>query len=186
MTGVGLGLRVFCRAHTRGKEHLSRDRRPLQESITHDCRTRQRLHVVAKHPAFRVDIRDLLRVQEEMARLQAITLTLPPGHIAARGEVVAQLQFQRAVDASLPAALEGKIVQQRRGAELPGIGKEVAEFIPAGELQRGVAIQRMVAADLEVVRPLGPDSIVGRVLRLSLRAGRCSTSRTKSPPDSAA
>ena len=34
------------------------------------------------------------------------------------------------VDTPLPASLEGKIVQERRGPELAGIGKIVAELVP--------------------------------------------------------
>ena len=66
----------------------------------------------------------------------------------------------------MPASLERKIIQERSGAELPGVRQEVAELIPAGELQGGIAIQRMVAADFKIMRTLRPHGVVRHIVRL--------------------
>ena len=50
---------------------------------------------------------------------------------------------------------------------MPGVRQEVAELIPAGELQGGIAIQRMVAADFKIMR--------------TLPARRCSSHRPAAP-----
>ena len=125
---------LFRRAQPRGKQRLTRERRPLQQTIGDDRGTRQGLLVIAMHPAFRVDVGNFCRFEQDVAGLEPVPFTLPPGHIAARRQVIRDLEFQGSINAPGPTPFKGKVVQQGRRPKLACIGQIVGELVIPGQL----------------------------------------------------
>ena len=122
--------------------------------------------MVAEHASRSIDVRNLLRIQQVIPRLQSVALAPAPRHIAARGEVVSNLYFEGPVDAHLIAPLEREKIQHRRRAELAGIGLEMGSLVIGGQLQGRPFVEGVVTAHLKIVRALRPGIKSGRILRL--------------------
>ena len=122
--------------------------------------------MVAEHAARSIDVRNLLRVQQVIPRLQPVGLAPAPCHVATRTEVVGDLHFKGAVNAHLIAPLKGKKVQHRGRSKLPCIGLEMTPFVIGCQLQSGPVGQRVITAHFEIVGALRPGAESGRVIGL--------------------